>query len=650
VDRKGISQVDFISIWVFLCPDLEAGVLKMLFVRNVLLVALGVLITSGAYAAMDVRQLEPIVVTADRYLVKEKDIARYISVVSAEELEESGGNNLIDALKRTASLSYKSLAPLGVSRMGMKSEVSIRGLEDGELVLINGVPIQSASGGSYDLNAINIDQVERVEILTGAASTLYGADAMTGVINIMTKKTADEFSPYGSVELGENGYQNYSSGFTGQKINLGLRYQALDEVGTIYKKLSGRRPYSYDMDETDQYSLNLNFHPSDYLYVDYLFSRIETGFVRRYDDPSRDPIFYDQSQDKHFTDVRYEKDGLKFKAFYSFDVLTKEQTEPVKPEEKRRTYNYGLSSDYQFDALGFKQNFGIDLIRRVSDYDYSYGRHYRDDSALFWQVKRKLTEDLEVTLGAREQLIDGKDSARDYSRFLPSAAISYRLNDDFRLFANAGKAFRAPSFNDLYYDSDTRVGNPELNPEEGWTYELGTKFDNDMIRLRLAMFLMEYEEKIISYERADGINSYYNAGDYGNTGVEWDLSLTPFVYIDSLLDNVVFSVHGYWADPLADDENGVEVQIGPQLQMAFGFGYLTDAFTFNADLINQKQREDNLDDMLTVNLYSKVKLPQGYLTVAVDNLCDEEIITGGSTTSEYYGLGRMVKVGYQVQF
>ncbi len=126
------------------------------------------------------------------------------------------------------------------------------------------------------------------------------------------------------------------------------------------------------------------------------------------------------------------------------------------------------------------------------------------------------------------------------------------------MFVNAGKAFRAPSFNDLYYKTSTREGNPDLNPEEGWTYELGTKFDNDFMRLRMALFLMKYEDKIISYERLDGINSYYNAGDYENKGVEWDLSLTPFVQQNNLLENVVLSVRGFWAEPLADDENGVE--------------------------------------------------------------------------------------------
>ncbi|MBW2187876.1 MAG: Plug domain-containing protein, partial [Deltaproteobacteria bacterium] len=150
--------------------------------RWVVLTNVFMLITTMAWGQIEptAYELGQVVVTAERYPVQEKESSRFVTVATAEQLVESGGNNLIDALKRVGSLSYKSLAPLGVSRMGMKSEVSIRGMEDGELILINGVPIQSASGGSYDLNAITVDQVERVEVLSGAASTLYGADAMTG--------------------------------------------------------------------------------------------------------------------------------------------------------------------------------------------------------------------------------------------------------------------------------------------------------------------------------------------------------------------------------------------------------------------------------------------------------------------------------------
>ncbi|MCD6527900.1 MAG: TonB-dependent receptor [Desulfuromonas sp.] len=613
-------------------------------------VLLTLAITVWADGEPDLYELGQLVVTAERYPVKEKESCRFVTVATAQQLVESGGNNLIDALKRTGSLSYKSLAPLGVSRMGMKSEVSIRGLEDGELVLINGVPIQSASGGSYDLNAIGLDQVERVEVLSGAASTLYGADAMTGVINIITRQTGQGVSPYARVEVGEEGYQNHSAGFTSAQLNFGVRYQRLDGIDTIYRKFSTRSPYTYDMQGTDQYSASLNYHPVEHLYVDYLFTRIETGFVRRYESPTRSPIFYDQNQDKHFADIRYEADNFKIKGFYSFDELTKEQTSPAKPEEKRRTYNYGLSSDYRFDALSFEHTVGGDVIRRVADYEYSYGRHYRDDSALFWQVKRRLLERLQLSAGAREQFINGADGARDYSRFLPSAGASFRLTSALNLFANAGKAFRAPSFNDLYYKTGTRVGNPDLNPEEGWTYEAGVKYDHRYLRLRVALFLMEFEDKIISYERADGMNSYYNAGDYENKGVEWDAMFYPFNGQDNLLQNITLSARGFVANPVADDENGDEEQVGPRVQTAFGLNYLSDPFTFNLDVINQNDREDDLENELTVNLYSKFKLPVGYATFTVDNLFDEEIVTGGTTSSEYYGLGRMIKVGYEIHY
>lgn len=618
----------------------------------VVLTMVFMLITTVAWgqpepATYDLAQM---VVTAERYPVQEKQSSRFVTVATAEQLIETGGNNLIDALKRVGSLSYKSLAPLGVSRMGMKSEVSIRGMEDGELVLINGVPIQSASGGSYDLNAITVDQVERVEVLSGAASTLYGADAMTGVINIITKQTGTEFSPYGRVEFGEEGYQNHQLGFTSDQLNLGVGYQRLDGIDTIYRKLSSTKGYTYDMEGTNQYSLSLNYHPTEHLYVDYLYSRIETGFIRRYDSPTKSPLFYDQEQDKHFTNLRYETEHFKLKGFYSFDRLVKEQTSPEKPEEKRRTYNYGLSADYRFDAFSFEHTVGGDVIRRVADYDYSYGRHYRDDSALFWQVKREFLECLVFNVGAREQLVDGADGARDYSRFLPSAGVTYRVNSDLNLFANAGKAFRAPSFNDQYYKTDTRVGNPDLNPEEGWTYEAGIKYDHRFISLRVALFLMKFEEKIISYTRPDDMYSYYNAVDYENKGVEWDVTFFPFDGQDNQLKNITLSARGFVANPIADDENGDENQVGPRVQTAFGINYLGEMVTVNCDAINQNDREDDLDSQLTVNLYTKVKLPVGSATFTVDNIFDEEIITGGSTSSRYYGLGRMIKVGYEIQY
>jgi iron complex outermembrane receptor protein len=125
--------------------------------------------------------LSTVTVTAERFPVSEKEAPRVVTVVSSDQLKETGANNLADALRRVGGLAYKSFLPLGVSQGGMNSTLSIRGIKDGELVLMNGAPIQGVAGHAYDLNTIPIDQIERIEILKGAASTLYGADAMSGV-------------------------------------------------------------------------------------------------------------------------------------------------------------------------------------------------------------------------------------------------------------------------------------------------------------------------------------------------------------------------------------------------------------------------------------------------------------------------------------
>jgi outer membrane receptor for ferrienterochelin and colicin len=127
--------------------------------------------TVAVWAEEPVTTVETITATAERFSVKEKESDRFVTVVSSEELIESGANNLSDALKRIGGFNYRSMAPLGISHGGMNSALTIRGIKDGELILINGSPIQGAAGHAYDLNTIPVDQIYRVEILKGAAST-----------------------------------------------------------------------------------------------------------------------------------------------------------------------------------------------------------------------------------------------------------------------------------------------------------------------------------------------------------------------------------------------------------------------------------------------------------------------------------------------
>ena len=609
---------------------------------------------SHVRAEMPIVTIDTVIVTAERFPVKEKESSRFVKVVSSEELRETGANNLVDALKRTGGFAYKAFGPMGISHGGMNSTLSIRGIGGGELVLVNGVPVQGASWHSYDLNTIPVDQIERVEVLKGAASTLYGADAMSGVINIITKRPPKGMRIEGSVELGEELYNNHSLSLSLRGISIGFNYQHLGERHGISRSFS--KGYYYNLENTDKYSWNLDVNITENFRLDYLGSYYDTGFEKHFEEgkPYRGT---DQDHYKHFVDLIYETSTFKAKAFANYDEMRRrEYTDPSKPETKRKNYNFGLVGMYRFGISDWQFDVGTEWVYRGADYRAKIGCHRRNDYALFLQAKRSFRGRLTATLGIRGQLIDGEPGTRDYSRFLPSFGLTFKAMDELNLFANAGKAFRAPTFGNMYYESSFLVGNPKLKPEEGWTYEIGGKYDDEFLRLRLAGFYMTYRDKI-EIDRSRGYPlTYFNSGTYESKGVEWESRGTPFIRRSGWIQNISLYTAGYWAEPTAEDPSGKEYQSGPKFQATLGVQYLTHPLLLDLNCQILTSRERNLDGYSVLNFYGRCRLWKGYFTLSVDNVFDEEVQVSGDLRDNapnrylYYSIGRLAKVGYRVEF
>ena len=611
------------------------------------------MVCGTALAAEPVTTLDTVTVTAERFPTLEKQSARFVTVITAEALKESGADNVVEALQRIGGLGYQAFGPLGISQSGMSSKLTIRGIEGGELVLINGAPIQGGAGHSYDLDAIPLDQVERVEILKGAASTLYGADAMTGVINIITRKPAHESKTSIGVMFGNGAYHNHTLSYASPNLNIGVNYRHLGAQENISTSFSSH--YRYDSDALDRYALNLDISAAEHLFFDYLGSYSKTGFKKVY--ASGAP--YEgtgQKQSKHFADLRFETSHFKAKVFGTYDEMRWGKYTTDDPENENKNYNTGLQGDYRLDRFGVQWTAGGDFVRRASEYT-NFGYHDRNDYSIFLLLKKELLDRLTFTLGAREQLIDGESGTRDYDRLLPSFGATWQATEDLNFFGNAGKAFRAPTFNQLYYESAWFRGNPDLGPEEGWTYELGTKWDAaGLARLRLAGFYYNYEDKI-ELDRSGGYPmTYYNAGAYESRGIEWELALYPFSHHDGRLANVSFHTGGCWADPTAEDTTGATYQAGPRLRTSLGIAYQTERFTLDLNGRMLTDRENNLEDYVVLDVYAKYKLGRGFLTLAVDNAMDEEVQLEGELSPDaasryvYYEVGRLVKVGYEIRF
>jgi outer membrane receptor protein involved in Fe transport len=633
---------------------MKNGILKGNLVRVVLGLAMALIWGTANAEEDETATLDPVVVTADWFPVKEKESSRFVSVYTSEELKETGADNLVDALRRKGSFAYNALGPLGINHGGMNSTLSIRGVADGELILINGSPIQGVAGQGYDLSAIPIEQIERVEVMRGAASTLYGADAMSGVINIITKKNPSKTSTQASVELGNYQYVNGNVGFQSEIVNAGFNYQHLEGITEISRSFSGK--YTYDTDALNKYSLNLDITPFENFHIDYLGSYYKTGFNKIYDSGKATESTRQEDYNQ-FADIRYETNSVRAKAFGSYSRINRDEyTDPDEPESKNTNYNYGLEGDYRHEIFSTELAVGGDYTHRAADYNNQYGKHHRNDYALFAQLKREFFNRLMLSVGAREQFINADSEGDDYNIFLPTFGANFEALDNLNLFANVGKAFRAPTFNNLYYNSSFLVGNPNLKPEMGWTYEAGVKFDIPFSQIRLAGFYMDYSDKI-EIDRSQGYPlTYFNAGNYKSTGIEWQIDVFPFANQTNFWNDISFYTGGYWADPTAEDVNGEEYQTGPKFKTSLGASYLSENLVLQliADILTA--REDNLDTNATLDFYGKYKVWKGFITAAVSNIFNSEIQVSGDLSSSasnnyvYYGMDRMFKIGYQISF
>jgi iron complex outermembrane receptor protein len=427
--------------------------------------------------------------------------------------------------------------------------------------------------------------------------------------------------------------------------------EGLTEISRSFSK-----KYRYDTDATNKYSLNLDITPFENLHIDYLGSYYKTGFKKIFD--SGKPMKgTDQEDYNNFADIRYEMESLRVKVFGSYARINRhEYTKPKKPKDKNTNYNYGLEGDYRHEIFAAELTVGGDYTHRAADYNNQYGKHHRNDYALFAQIKREFFDRLMLSVGAREQFIKADDQGDDYNMFLPTFGGNFEATDNLNIFANVGKAFRAPTFNNLYYDSSFLKGNPNLKPEKGWTYEAGVKFDIPFTQIRLAGFIMDYSDKI-EIDRSQGYPlSYFNAGNYKSRGVEWQIDVFPFANQTDFWNDISFNAGGYWADPTAEDTDGEEYQTGPKFKTSLGASYLSENLVLQliGDILTSRER--NLDANATLDFFGKYKVWKGFITAAVSNIFNSEVQVSGDLSSTasnnylYYGMDRMFKIGYEIRF
>lgn len=420
-------------------------------------------------------------------------------------------NTLSDALKLDPSITLNERAPNGV-----QTDVSIRGSSFGQvLVLLNGERLNDAQSGHHNMDIpVPLETVSRIEVMRGAGSSLYGSDAVAGVINIITE-------PPQTTEL------RLRTAAGDQGIN-----QQRAAFAAAGKKLSEQLSFSRDF--SSGFMPDRDYRNLELASVTRLVSRLGTGTLNLayMDHPFGADQFYGNYNSWENTKTWFAgvQQALGFKTTASFAfrrhsdlfVLYRDRPAVFANHHSDESWQAALRRREELNA-STTLFYGVEGLHE-SIVSNNLGQHDRSRAAAYAAADWRALKRFSLTISAREELYRKWSGA-----FTPSVAGGVWLSPVLKARASASRSFRVPSYTDLYYHDPANLGSPDLRPERAWSYETG--FDwipNTRIHGELTLFTRR-ERDGIDYYRSSPTSIWraLNIQNLNFRGVEASIRYTP---------------------------------------------------------------------------------------------------------------------------
>lgn len=632
-----------------------------------LLLGLSILATGNAAAQTEALQeysLPGMNVTALGYEKSNLETPADVTVYSCEELKKTGASDVANALKYKAGVFFTQMGPHDQSWITGNSTLSLRGVKGGTLVLINGVPASFNNASHLDM--MNLDTVEKVEVVKGGGAVLYGSEAYGGVINVITK---DSYKNSVHVAVGNKGQRDYSANIGAGKLGVSFGRNEMGETGILSEKIGTKNvfgtniPYYMGYGDSKKDHIGVSYKFDDNLQFNYMFNKKK--YTMDYLSANEEIVQHFMYDDReHFAQMHFDdKKGLEATAYYNERSIRNPDYWAVTPNvlewERSNHKHYGADVKKVWENEDDKILVGVNTKRELyinenqkfkyptnNLKDYAcFGTFALNGYSLYGQYDRKLSDATNLVLSMREDLV--RSDAGNYDAFLPQLQVLTKLDSENSLYANAGRSFRMPTFRQLYYSSGMIASNPDLKPEYGWNYEAGYKHDNGKEQFKAAVFHIDLDDQITS-RKVNGLSQSYNAAKYKNTGIELS-------YTNQLDENLTWTVGGIYSKPQNKTTNTTPWKdVLGKYQVMTSIDYQHDKTNASLNLsymggrVNNSKQTD-VKPILLSNLHVGHEVfANATLTLDINNIFNRRDLT--DPDGLYYTQGRTFLVGLNYNF
>jgi len=563
------------------------------------------------------QDLDSITITSARIALPFKENSRTINVITSEQIKNSAAVNLADVLQQVAGVDIRRRGT-----GGSQADLYIRGGGfDQTLLLIDGVKMDDAQTGHHTMNAaLPIEVIERIEIVKGPAARVFGQNAFTGAINIVTKKNLEN-TVSANLEVGSFNQLNGN-------VTAGVELAESSHILHAGKVSSGGYRENSDYDNSNYFyksTLNKNALPIDLIAT---FMERRFGAQNFY---TNNPSFneYEETQNSLVAlSTSIVKDRFKIQPRIYWrrnqDIFLLRRFEPEFYRNFHINNKIGAEANASYVSKLGITGFGIDLSQYYLSSN-NLGDRQRFMATMFLEHKFNLVDGrLDITPGAALTYY----SDFDFQAF-PGLDVGYEITPDLRAYGNVGYTYRIPTYTDLYYNDPVTSGNPDLEPEEAFAQELGIKYLGKRLSVTLAVFNRD-SENLIDYVRDspdEDIFTATNIREVNTRGLEFD---TGYNFLVGNFIQTFTIGYSYIEDDIFEQDEDLSRYSLNTLRHQF-ITRLSNRFLkhLSTNIVYKYGERNNGDDFNVLDFSLIYSFKQLEFTFTASNILDEDYIETG---------------------